>query len=168
MLTKKQKIEKVEAGVKDIKASKTILFGDFSGVKVSEISVLRSELRKIGAKFQVIKKRLLRIIFEKSGIKFNPEEFESQVGTVFSDRDITDSAQIIYKFAKGTVGEDKKERFLILGGLDVAGGKFLDAAYVKAVGSLPSREVLLGQLLGTIAGPAKALLYVLSAKSKQN
>ncbi|MDP1689479.1 MAG: 50S ribosomal protein L10 [bacterium] len=167
MLTKQQKIEKVDAGVKDVKLSKIILFGDFSRVKVSELSVLRSELRKIGAKFQVIKKRLLRIIFEKSGIDFNPEQFDSQVGTVFSDKEIHEAAQIMFKFAKGTVGGDKKERFQILGGLNVAEKKFLDAVFVKAVGALPSREVLLGQLLGTIIGPARALLYVLSEKSKK-
>lgn len=168
MLTKLQKIEKVDAGVKDVKLSKTILFGDFSRVKVSELSVLRSELRKIGAKFQVIKKRLLRIVFEKSGIDFNPEQFDAQVGTVFSDKDIADAAQVIFKFSKTTIGEDKKERFQILGGLNVAEKKFLDAVFVKAVGALPSLEVLRGQLLGTLVGPAKSFLYVLDQKSKQN
>ena len=167
MLTKQQKIEKVEGGVKDVKASKTILFGDFSRVKVSKISVLRSELRKIGAKFQVIKKRLLRIVFEKSGIDFNPEQFDSQVGTIFSDKEIHEAAQIMFKFSKGTVGEDKKERFQILGGLNVSEKKFLDGAFVKAVGSLPSLDVLRGQLLGTLVGPAKSFLYILSEKSKK-
>lgn len=167
MLTKQQKIQKVEAGIKDVSHSKTIIFGDFSKVKVSEITVLRSELRKIGAKYQVIKKRLLRIIFEKSSIDFNPEQFDSQVGTIFSDKDIADSAQIAFKFSKSTIGEDKKERFKILGGLNIAEKKFYDAIFVQSVGALPSREVLLGQLLGTIVGPAKSLLYVLSEKAKK-
>lgn len=167
MLTKKQKSEIVERGVKEVQTSKTILFGDFSRVKVSELSVLRSELRKMGARFQVIKKRLLRIIFEKAGVDFNPEQFESQVGTVFSDKDISEAAGVVYKFSRTTLGEDKKERFKILGGLDIQEKKFLDAALVSSVGALPSREVLLGMLLGTIVGPAKSLLYVLSEKSKK-
>lgn len=167
MLTKKQKSEVIDRGIIDVGKSKTILFGDFSRVKVSELSNLRRDLRKIGAKFQVIKKRLLRIIFEKAGIDFNPEQFESQVGTIFSDKDISDAAQAAYKFSKTTIGEDKKERFEILGGLEIASKTFLDAAHVKAVGALPPREVLLGQLLGTIIGPTRALLYVLDQKSKQ-
>jgi len=168
MLTKSQKVEKVEQGIKDVQGAKVILFGDFSKVKVSELATLRSELRKMGAKFQVIKKRLLRIVFEKSGIDFNPEQFEGQAGTVFSDKDISEAAGVVYKFSRTTLGEDKKPRFQILGGLDVAEKKFLDAAFVNAVGSLPSREVLLGQLLGTLLGPAKSLLYLLQEKSKVN
>lgn len=167
MLTRNQKSDIIQNGIEEVGKSKTILFGDFSKVKVSELSSLRRDLKKIGAKFQVIKKRLLRIIFEKAGIDFNPEQFESQVGIVFSDKDISEAAQTVYKFSKTTIGEDKKERFEILGGFEIVSKKFLDAAYVKAVGALPSREVLLGQLLGTILGPAKALLYVLSEKSKK-
>ncbi|MBI2035058.1 MAG: 50S ribosomal protein L10 [Candidatus Liptonbacteria bacterium] len=167
MLTKAQKVKKVEAGVEDIKRAKTLVFADFSGTKFEELRNLRVDLKAIGAKFQVLKKRLLRIIFEKSGIEFNPEQFESQVGTVFTDKDISEVAGIVYKFAKTTVGENKKERFQILGGFDILAKKFMDAKEVKTIGELPSKEILLGQLLGTIIGPARAFLYVLDQKSKQ-
>ncbi len=167
MLTKSQKINIVEKGGEEIQKSKTLVFGDFSRVTMKELTALRNELRKVGGKFQVIKKRLLRIMFEKAGLGFDPEEFGGQVGTVFSDKDISAVAGTVYKFSKTTLGEDKKERFTILGGFEIADKKFLDAAYIKAVGSLPPREVLLGQLLGTIIGPITSFLYLLSEKAKQ-
>lgn len=167
MLTKKQKSEIVKRGVEEVSKSKFIIFGDFTKVKVPELVLLRRELKNIGAKLQVIKKRLLRITLEKAGISFNPEQFETQVGAVFSGKDISEAAGVAYRFSRTTIGEDKKERFHILGGIDVAEKRFLDASFVKTVGSLPTRDVLLGQLLGVIAGPIRSLLYVLSEKSKK-
>lgn len=167
MKTKAQKIQAVEEGMDAIKKSETLIFADFSGVSVEELKRLRRALRETGAKFSVMKKRLMRVMFEKLGIDFNPEQFEAQVGTVLSSKSISDVAGTVYKFSRETLNAKKKERFSILGAFDMVGKKFMDGAEVKMIGQLPSREILLGQLMGTIAGPMRAFLYVLSEKSKQ-
>ncbi|HEY4523493.1 MAG TPA: 50S ribosomal protein L10 [Candidatus Paceibacterota bacterium] len=167
MKTKTQKIQAVEEGMEAIKKSETLIFADFSGVSVEELKRLRRALREIGAKFSVMKKRLMRVMFEKLGLDFNPEKFEAQVGTVLSLKGISDVAGVVYKFSRETVGANKKERFAILGAYDMSAKKFMEDSEVKMIGQLPSREVLLGQLLGTIAGPMRAFLYVLNKKSKK-
>ncbi len=168
MKTKAQKIEAVAEGMAAIKKSETLVFANFGGVNVEELKKFRRALKETGAKFSIMKKRLMRVMFEKLGIDFNPEQFKAQVGNVLAPKGITDVASIVYKFSRETLGANKKERFAILGAFDMLGKKFMDGAEVKMIGQLPSREVLLGQLMGTIAGPMRAFLYVLSEKSKIN
>lgn len=167
MKTKQQKIEAVSDGMEQIKKSETLVFADFGGVSVEELKTFRRALREVGAKFSVMKKRLMRVMFQGLGIDFNPEQFDAQVGTVLSSKSIADVAGVVYKFSRTTVGANKKERFSILGAYDLTSKKFMEGAEVKMIGQLPSREILLGQLMGTIAGPLRALLYVLNEKSKQ-
>lgn len=168
MKTKQQKIQAVTDGMAAIKKSETLIFADFGGVSVSELKRLRRALREIGAKFSVMKKRLMRVMFQKLSIDFNPEQFDAQVGTVLSSKGIADVAGIVYKFGRETMGANKKERFAILGAFDMLGKKFINGAEVKMIGQLPAREILLGQLMGTIAGPMRAFLYLLDQKSKKS
>lgn len=106
---------------------------------------------------QVIKKKLLSIIFERTGLNFNPEDFETQVATVFSPMAIYDIAPF---FAKS-------ETIKILGGFDLVNKQFIPAETVIAFSKLPSREVLLGQLVATMVSPIRAFLYILSERSKK-
>ena len=111
----------------------------------------------------VVKKRLLRIALKNKGIDFNPEQFDSQVGAVFADKDISEVAGPVYKFFK----EVEKKGFKILGAYDLSVNNFFDAETVKKIGQLPSREILLAQLVGMLSAPMKMFLYVLDQKSKQ-
>ncbi|MBI5306365.1 50S ribosomal protein L10 [Candidatus Wolfebacteria bacterium] len=162
MLTKAQKLEKIEESKKLIKNSQSLVFIDFSGTAVEDIKKLRQVLRGIGAKMKVIKKKLLRVALKDSGIDFNPEQFDLQLGTIFSDKDISEIAGPVYKFSKGL----KKVDFKILGSYNLLAKNFLDAENVKKIGQLPSREILLGKLVGMLAAPIRMFLYVLSEKSK--
>lgn len=155
MLTKQQKTEQVEKGQELLKGSRSLIFVDFSGTSVEKLKALRRKLRETGAKFKIIKKRLMRIAFEKQGIDFNPEQFESQLGTVFADKNISEIAGPVYK-----------SEIQILGGYDLAQKNFMDAEKVKFIGKLPSREILLGQLVGMLAAPLKMFMRVLNEKSK--
>ena len=116
----------------------------------------------MGAKFKVIKKRLLRIVFEKMGVDFNPEQFNSQLGTIFTQKDIYEIISPVYKFSHAK----KKQGFKILGAYDLAEKKFIDAETVVKIGKLPTREILLSQLVGVLSAPMRMLAYVLNEKSK--
>ncbi|MBI4993801.1 50S ribosomal protein L10 [Candidatus Wolfebacteria bacterium] len=163
MLTKAQKSQHIEESKKLIKDSKFLTFIDFSGTAVEDIKKLRLALREVGAKMKVFKKKLLRVALKDIGIDFNPEQFDLQLGTIFSDKDISEIAGPVYKFSKGL----KDAQFKILGSYDLSAKNFLDAEAVKKIGQLPSREVLLGQLVGMLASPIRMFLYVLDQKSKQ-
>ena len=122
---------------------------------------MRLLLKNVGAKFQVIKKRLLRIILKEKGIDFDPKQFEAQVGTVFMKGDIFETAGSMYRFTKD------KENFKILGGIDLNKAEKIEADFIKRIGQLPSREVLLGQVLGTMVAPLRAFMWILQERSRK-
>lgn len=159
--TKAQKIQTVEKELKNLKQCESVIFADFAGLGVNDLNNFRKSLKSLDIIFRVIKKRLLKIIFEKEGIGFEPKTFEGQAGVVFSPKNLTETASAAYRFSKN------KDKFKILGGFDLKEKKFLDAEYVKMIGQLPSREILLAQLAGVLSAPIRMFLYLLSQKSKQ-
>ncbi len=163
MLTRQQKARQIEEGDKLLKENKSLVFVDFSGTKVEDLRKLKRTLREFGSQFKVIKKKLFRIAFQNKKIDFDPEQFDSQVGAIFADKDISDVAGPVYKFFK----EVEKKGFKILGAYDLSVNNFLDAETVKKIGQLPSREILLAQLVGVIAAPIRMLMYVLQERSKK-
>lgn len=157
MLTLSQKEQIIKDSLKKIQDSQSLIFVDFSGVKNQDFQGLRSQVKSAGGQMQVIKKKLLRLVFEKSGLNFNPEDFELQLATVFSPTDI-------YTIA-AAVG--RAETAKIIGGFDLENKQFIPAEEAIRFSRLPSREVLLGQLAGGLISPIRAFLYILSERSKK-
>ncbi len=157
MLKKSQKNNLIQEGIEELKKGKSLVFVDFSGSKGNDLTNLRNNLKEAGSAMKVIKKRLLRIIFERKGIDFSPEIFESQLGTIFSPAEIYSVAAVLGKF----------ENLKILGGFDLEKKEFVGADLVIKLSKLPSREILLGQLAGAIAFPIRAFLYILTERSKK-
>ena len=161
MLTKQQKTQQIKESKELIKGSKMLIFVDFTGTTVDEIKKLRRALLAIGSKLKVVKKKLLRVALSEDKIDFNPEQFESQVGTIFSSADISEIAGPIYKFSKEHPG------FKLVGGLNVETKEEVPFETIQMIGSLPSREILLAQLLGALTAPIRGLMYILQERSKQ-
>ncbi len=156
MLTKKQKTQQIEQSQKLLQESKNLIFIDFGGKSVEEISALRVALKEVDANLKVIKKRLMKIVLEQQGFNFNPGQFNMQVGTIFTSKDIFEIAGSVYK-----------SKIQILGGYDLLLKNFIDAEQVEFMGKLPPREILLGQLVGMLSAPIKMFMRVLDEKSKQ-
>lgn len=163
MLTKQQKLKQIEESKEILKDNQSLVFVDFSGVTMEELKKLRRALKEVGAKMKVFKKKLLRIAFKESGMDFNPEQFESQAATVFSDKDISEIAGSVYKFSKSL---KKDSSFGILGAYNLLDKLFIDAETVKKIGQLPPKEILLGQLVGMLSMPIKMFMNVLNEKVK--
>ena len=161
MKTKAQKTQKVEEGGKMMDGKNTIVFVDFTGTRVNDMNVFRGILHGLGTKMEVLKKRLFRVILKNKGFDFDPGTLRGQLGVVHSDKQLEELAGPVYKFAK------QSKTFKILGGLNLHEKKFVSGAEVEAIGALPSREILLARVVGTIAAPIKAFLYILNEKSKQ-
>ena len=162
MLTKKQKLEKIKESEKLLKENALVIFTDFTGASVGDLKILRKSISSVEGKFKVFKKRLLNIAFKESGIDFDVGQFDLQLGTFFSNKDIHESASIVYKFFKSV----EKKGFKILGAYDIKNKNFFDAETVKRIGQLPSREILLSQLVGMLASPLRMFLHVLNEKNK--
>src|SRR5690348_1546310 len=116
MLTKKQKQEHVAMGAKLVSGSKALIFADFTGAPTKEVNRLKGELKKAGATFKVIKKRLLKIALKEAGIGAESLDAKAPVATVFSPSDLTTVAAPVFKFAKELAKQ--KIEFKILGAYD--------------------------------------------------
>ncbi len=163
--TKAQKIQEVKDVAGHLKGKETLIIADFTGLPVNEMTTFRKSIRAMGGMFHVMKKRLLKILLEQEGFTFDRETFPGQSGIIISPKDLSETAGTVYAFAKEK--NKKEEIFKILGGFLLGEKKQLSGKEVKMIGALPSREVLLGQLVGMIASPLKKFLFVLNEKSKQ-
>ncbi|MDP3052396.1 MAG: 50S ribosomal protein L10 [bacterium] len=158
MKSKEQKIEELKSGEELFKKSQSLIFVDFGKVSTEKMWLLKAKLKKIDAQFKVVKKRLLRIILKENKIDFDPHLiFKGQMGTIFSGSDISSAAGPVYKSFAG---------IQVLGAYDLKDKQFLAADAFKKIALLPSREILLSQLVGMLAAPIKMFMFVLSEKSK--
>lgn len=165
MITREQKSKQVKLAQDLIAKSKTLVFADFTGVDTASVRRLKIDVKKSGAAFRVIKKRLLGIALKKSGVDFDPTQFEAQVGTFFIPEDLSSVAGPIHKFAKALAKE--KKIFKVLGGYDIAGKAAISVEEFSVIAKLPGREVLLAMVIGGITGPLRAFMYLLLELAKK-
>ena len=171
MKTKVQKGEELKKAKALLEKSHALIFADFSKITAEDVRKLRIELKKSGANFLVIKKRLLGLLLKEKGITdVNLNQFKTSVGTIFAEENIEGAAGLAYKFFSTLAVLDggAKDMWIkhLLGGYDVKSGALVDSAQIIYIGKLPPREVLLGQLLGMLSAPIRSFLYILDQKAK--
>ncbi len=155
MLTRNQKHELVKELIEKIKAAKSVVFVDFKGLKVKDATILKRSLRAAGVEYVVVRKTLIDIALKNAGIEgANIAKVEGQVALSLSNLDEVAAAKIIDTFAK------TNENVKMLGG--VLGTQLMNAAEVKALAKVPSKEQLLGQLVGTLNAPISGFVNVLA------
>lgn len=165
MLTKQQKQDQVKESVKALKDSGSVLLADFSKVSISEMTRLRKILRDAGARFQVLKKRLLKIAFQEAGVDFDPTRFAAQTGTIFISKDALSVAGPVYELVKEL--EKKGKVLTVLGGFDLKDNREITAQEFVILAKLPSREILLAQIAIAFSMPIKQLAYALNSRKEQ-
>ncbi len=153
MLNKEQKKELIKDLSEKIKATGSVVFADFRGIRVKDLSELKKELRKSDASFKVMKKTLMKIAFKNAGIDFNPKKLEGQIAVSLSPDEVS-AAKIIDTFSR------KNENIKILGG--VVNGKEMTAEEMNVLAKLPGREELLAKLVGAIKAPVSGFVNVMA------
>ncbi len=170
MKSRTQKQEELKRGKELLDKSQVLVFTDFTKVKAEDLRRMRRELNKVGANFLVIKKRLLALLLKERKVDFDTKQFKLSIGTIFSEGDMEKISGPVYKFFSALEISEGKEKDMwikhILGGYDLKNKNLIDALEVVTIGKLPPREVLLGQLLGTLVAPLRSFMYILSEKSK--
>ncbi len=157
--TKEQKQELIKNIEEGLSKMKSLIFIDYYGLKVKEINQLRSLLKQKACQYLVAKKTLLGIVLKKLGMEnINLDEIEGGVGLVFGFDSETEPAKLVVKFAK------EHEQLKIRGGIVEKG--FIDSEMVKVVAKLPSKQELIGQVIGTMKGPINSFVYVLKGNLK--
>ncbi len=145
------------AAVAELKAkfseSKSVVLADYRGLNVAQATKLRRKLRENGVDLKVVKNTLAAIAAKEAGIEGLDPILVGPIAIAFS-QDAVAPAKHLNDFAKDNKQIDIK------GG--VLEGKVIDLAMVKALADLPSREVLLAQVLGGMQAPLYGLGYALS------
>ncbi len=152
--------EKKQHALADIRANiakqKSVIFADFSKVNSLDLFSLRKQLKEAGCNLKVGKKTLVRIAFGQSGISFwnkIKSVIPGQLALVFGIEDEIAPARIAHKFTK------TNENFKILGGIFEK--KFIDRERVLVLANLPTRNELLGRLVGSLSSSMTSFVRVL-------
>jgi large subunit ribosomal protein L10 len=138
-----------------INGSSFVLVAEYRGMKVDQFSELRRQLRKSGARMQVVKNRFLRLIMRDKGWSGLDPSLKGQ-SAIVTGTDVVQAAKVIKQFSR-TGGRPVMKA-------GVMGNLILTADQIVALAELPPREVLLGQVVGTIAAPLSRLVGVLKQK----
>lgn len=150
-----EKTTLIEHLLEKVNASPFLFVVDYTGLTVDKFEALRKLLRGAGAEMHVFKNTLVKKAAERAGY---PSEIGSaltgQSAVVTGEKDVCAAAKVMKNFS-----EEFKKPQVKAGVLD---GKYLDAKGINALADLPSREVLLGQLLGVLQAPASTLVRLLN------
>lgn len=154
---KKAVVQEIKDYAKD---AKCIVLVDYKGLTVSQVTELRNEFRKNGCVYKVYKNRLLARALGELGINFESSLLEGTTAVAFSDADPVAPAKIAVD------GENKYKVIKVKAGY--AEGKMYNESEIKALASIPSKEVLLGQLLGLLTSPMRGLAVAINEIAKKN
>ncbi len=149
----------VEELTAQIKASPVMIVTDFTGLNVLKMTEFRSRLRAAGAKYVVVKNTLAQRALAANQISALDEHFAGNTGIVFAGDEPMAAAKVVGEFAK-----EHEKPTVRAGWVD---GQAVTPAHIQRLGSIPSRDVLLSQLLGSFNGVLYQLVGVLDALREQ-
>ena len=145
----KQKEEEVNKLADKIKDAKLVLFADYRGINVEDVTKLRKELRKSNTEYSIIKNNISRRALEKCEIKGLEVAVEGPTAVIIGKEDYLEPAKAIYEYTKD------HDFYKIKGG--IIEGKVMTAEEIITLAKLPSRETLLGMLAGGLLGTISKL-----------
>ncbi len=152
-ISKEKKQEIVQELSDKLGKQKAIVFADFSGLKVKDLSNLKAKLRQSGAEFKVAKKTLMNVAFKEKGMEFDSKTLNGQIALVMGYSDEVAPAKEVYQFSK------TNKNIKILGGL--LENKTLSLNEVLNLAQLPSKDQLLAKLVGSLSAPSRNFVGVL-------
>lgn len=137
-LTKEEKQEVLKELREKIDRQKSMVFSDFTGLKVKDLSNLRKIMKKQNCEFKVAKKTLISLIMKEKNIGVDLSQLKGEIALGLGYQDEVSPFKVLYNFAKD------KENLKILGGF--VSGQFYGKDQAIAFAQLPSREEILAQL----------------------
>lgn len=154
--TRVQKEETVQHLTDKLQKARAVVFADYKGMTMSQISELRDKLREVSAEFSVTKNTLMERAAKQAGLSINnPQILEGPTATLLAYEDQISPIKALVKAFKDA-------------GLGAVKGGFLDkeglsTARVTQLSTLPGKEELRAQAVGLIASPLRGIVGVLSA-----
>ena len=151
----KEKEVVVSALAEKFKSAQGLVLADYRGITVLEDTAMRVELRKNGVDYFVAKNTYVSIAMKEAGIEGMDEYLSGPTAVAISSDDMIAPARILSKYAK------QIEKFECKAG--IVEGNILDAKGVESIANIPSREVLIAQVLGGLNATITALAVAINA-----
>jgi large subunit ribosomal protein L10 len=158
-MSKTERQQTVDVLTEQIKGSTSLFVTDFSGLNVLKLTEFRRKIREAGGRYVVVKNTLAQRALAANNIAELDQHLVGTTGFVLTGEDPMAAAKVLGEFAK------QHEKPTVRGGwID---GRAVEPAYVKRLGEIPSREVLLGQMVGGLNGILYRMVGALEALREQ-
>ncbi|TCT14053.1 LSU ribosomal protein L10P [Natranaerovirga pectinivora] len=158
------KIEQKSSVVNEIKANiegaQSIVLVDYRGLTVEQDTELRKNLREAGITYKVYKNTMMRFAFKGTEFESLNDDLAGPSAIAISKDDATAPARVLSETAKKYTKLEFK--------CGVVDGQYYDGEGIKLIASIPSRDELLGKLLGSIQSPITNLARVLNQIAEKN
>ena len=157
-LTKVQKQKILDELKEKIAKQKVMIFADFTGLKVKDLSNLRKKIKAADGEIKVAKKTLLGLAVKGAGLEFEAKKIKGEIALVFGYKDEISLTKIIYQFAEAN------PNLKILGGF--LENQFRTAQDFITLAQLPAKEELLAGLVRSVSAPISNFINVLQGNIK--
>ena len=141
-----------------IRQAPGLIFTDYRGLTVAQISDLRRSLRKQAAEYRVVKNNYAKIAMRELGLPFEEDFLTNPTAIALARSDIGPVAKTLFDFAR-------ESPLKVKGGM--VDGQSLKPPAVEAISRLPTRLELLAMLMGTMNAPLRNLMYVMKGVSSK-
>ena len=144
-----------------IDGAASVVLVDHRGLTVAQDTALRKQLREAGVQYKVYKNTMMRFAFEGTECEQLDGYLDGPSALAVSKDDATAPARILYEFAE----KEKVKALEVKGG--IVEGRLYDAAALEEISKIPSRDVLIGRLLGSIQSPVTNFARVIKQIAEQ-
>ena len=155
-MNKNSKQELVNEMHERLTRAKAVFLADFRGMNVGQATTLRNELRAASVEYKVFKNTLFDLAAKGTDVECVSPFLAGPTAIAISYDDPASAAKVLSKFAT-----DPQGKFVLKAG--ALSGKLLDVKQIQALADLPSREVLIAKMLGSMQAPATNFVGVLAA-----
>lgn len=152
-ITRKQKEELVEKLADKIKNARVMVYTDYRGLSVEQMTEIRRDLRSKGIDLKVMKQTLFKIAAKNAGADIDMSQMANHPVAIAFGTDEVEPARAIYEFTK------KFENLEMVGG--AINGKNASLDEVKTLALMPSREEMYAKIVGSLASPLRGIASVL-------
>ena len=150
-------VEEISAGIKD---AQSVVLVDYRGLTVEQDTELRKKLREAGVVYKVYKNTMMNFAFKGTDFEGLAPYLNGPSAMAYSTNDATAPARVLAEFAKNAKALEIKA--------GVVEGNVYDAKGMAAIASIPSRDVLISRLLGSMQSPMANFARVINQIAEKN
>ena len=145
--------------VKKFQDAQSVIVVSFSGLSVEDVTALRAQFRQNNVEYCVLKNTMINLATKEMGYEGLAAHLEGPTAVAFGYEDMIAPAKILSDFSK------KAKKMTIKCG--ICDGAFLDEAGVQALANLPSKEVLIAKIMGSMMSSVSKFVYCVEALRKK-